>query len=126
MHFEPLPSSAQADKIISAASRRSPLLTNGHGLAGEYERDWEEGMPLGDTFLKVMLRAWSIQERHKRESISPRDILTVIGRKYDQYLDFGQQDAHEFLRQLLDAMRMEELDVSRGFLLSNTYSNLHH
>lgn len=41
-----------------------------------------------------------------------REILTTIGRKYDQYLDFRQQDAHEFLRHMLDAMRMEELDVS--------------
>lgn len=41
-----------------------------------------------------------------------RDLLTALGQKYDQYLDFRQQDAHEFLRQILDAMRMEELDVS--------------
>lgn len=68
-------------------------------------------MPLGDAFVRVMLRGWTIQENRKRESMSPRDVLSAIGRKYDQYLDFGQQDAHEFLRQLLDAMRMEELDV---------------
>ena len=37
--------------------------------------------------------------------------MAVLGKKYDQYLDFGQQDAHEFLRILLDAMRMEEFDV---------------
>ena len=41
-----------------------------------------------------------------------REILTTIGHKYNQYLDFRQQDAHEFLRHMLDAMRMEELDVS--------------
>jgi ubiquitin carboxyl-terminal hydrolase 16/45 len=35
----------------------------------------------------------------------------MLGQKHDQYLDFAQQDAHEFLRLLLDAMRMEELDV---------------
>lgn len=40
-----------------------------------------------------------------------REVLAVLGRKYDQYLDFRQQDAHEFLRLLLDATRMEELDV---------------
>lgn len=40
-----------------------------------------------------------------------RELLNAIGRKYDQYLDFRQQDAHEFLRHMLDAMRMEELDV---------------
>jgi uncharacterized UBP type Zn finger protein len=44
-----------------------------------------------------------------------RDLLATLGQKYDQYLDFRQQDAHEFLRQLLDAMRMEELDVWRLF-----------
>lgn len=41
-----------------------------------------------------------------------RFLLAALGRKYDQYLDFAQQDAHEFLRILLDAMRMEEFDVS--------------
>lgn len=45
-------------------------------------------------------------------ALAHRALLTVLGQKYDQYLDFAQQDAHEFLRILLDAMRMEELDVS--------------
>ena len=49
-------------------------------------------------------------------SLLRREILTTIGRKYDQYLGFRQQDAHEFLRHMLDAMRMEELDVSFAFL----------
>jgi uncharacterized UBP type Zn finger protein len=43
-----------------------------------------------------------------------RPLLGALGQKYDQYLDFAQQDAHEFLRILLDAMRMEEFDV-RGY-----------
>ena len=43
-----------------------------------------------------------------------REVLATLGHKYDQYLDFRQQDAHEFLRLLLDAMRMEELDVRGG------------
>lgn len=46
-----------------------------------------------------------------------RNVLTTIGQKYDQYLDFRQQDAHEFLRHMLDAMRMEELDVCAVFPL---------
>jgi len=45
-----------------------------------------------------------------------RTLLATMGRKYDQYLDFAQQDAHEFLRILLDAMRMEELDVGAFFI----------
>ena len=87
-------------------------------------------MPLGDIFTTIMRKAWGIQDAKRRETMSPkcvdypshptfiltggrirREILTTIGRKYDQYLDFRQQDAHEFLRHMLDAMRMEELDV---------------
>ena len=37
-----------------------------------------------------------------------RSVLGILGQKYDQYLDFAQQDAHEFLRIILDAIRMEE------------------
>ena len=40
-----------------------------------------------------------------------RSVLGALGQKYDQYLDFAQQDAHEFLRIILDAMRMEEQDI---------------
>ncbi|KXN82258.1 Ubiquitin carboxyl-terminal hydrolase 16 [Leucoagaricus sp. SymC.cos] len=68
-------------------------------------------MPIGDQFIEITYRAWRIQSQRKRESLSPKDLLAAVGRKYDQYLDFAQQDAHEFLRILLDAMRMEEQDV---------------
>ena len=37
-----------------------------------------------------------------------RSMLGTLGQKYDQYLDFAQEDAHEFLRIILDAIRMEE------------------
>jgi uncharacterized UBP type Zn finger protein len=47
-----------------------------------------------------------------------RPVLGVLGKKYEQYLDFAQQDAHEFMRILLDAMRMEELDVRTLFVIS--------
>jgi hypothetical protein len=54
-----------------------------------------------------------------------RVLLMVMGEKHGQYMGFGQQDAHEFLRQLLDAMRMEELDVRHVlclYLLSHSSS----
>ncbi|KAF7792057.1 hypothetical protein EIP86_003085 [Pleurotus ostreatoroseus] len=106
VNFEDLPPSS-----ASLSSRRSPQLTNGHGLAGQYEHSWEEGMPLGDVFVALMMKAWGAQQDHRRESLSPKELLETIGRKYDQYLDFRQQDAHEFLRHMLDAMRMEEQDI---------------
>ena len=45
----------------------------------------------------------------------------MIGKKYEQYMDFRQQDAHEFLRHMLDAMRMEELDVRASILSSQAH-----
>lgn len=131
--LSPLPPSVQQSALTSITSRRSPLLTNGHDLGGSYELGWEKGMPIGDLFVSFMKRAWVMQQHQRRENISPRrvlycsqwavnsysspfpshrDLLAALGQKYDQYLDFRQQDAHEFLRQLLDAMRMEEMDVS--------------
>ena len=87
-----------------------------------------DGMPLGDAFVQLMLKAWKAQDERARTTMMPRcvyfagllvysltsvrrEVLARLGAKYDQYLDFRQQDAHEFLRHLLDAMRMEELDV---------------
>ncbi|KZT70482.1 cysteine proteinase [Daedalea quercina L-15889] len=109
--FQPLPPSIQSNFGSSVLAHRSPQLTNGHGLGGEHERPWQEGMPLGDVFIDVMRKAWDIREGRTRQNLTPKEVLFTIGKKYDQYMDFRQQDAHEFLRHMLDAMRMEELDI---------------
>ncbi|KAJ3871819.1 cysteine proteinase [Lentinula edodes] len=111
VHFEPIPSQVQEHSNTLLASQRSPQLTNGHELGGIYEQKWDNSMPIGDVFISIMYRAWEAQRLRKRESMSPQQLLATLGRKYDQYMDFAQQDAHEFLRILLDAMRMEEFDV---------------
>ncbi|CAA7268388.1 unnamed protein product [Cyclocybe aegerita] len=111
VHFNPIPAEIQQTAVTPILSRRSPQLTNGHNLAGKYEQLWVNTMPIGDMFLTVLYKSWEAQAARKRESISPKSILGALGQKYDQYLDFAQQDAHEFLRILLDAMRMEEQDV---------------
>lgn len=109
--FKPIPLVVQSSTDIPVASHRSPELTNGHGVGGEFELPRTDGLAIGDTFIDLMLQAWSMQHDRDRNSLSPRELLTALGQKYDQYLDFRQQDAHEFLRQLLDAMRMEEVDI---------------
>ncbi|KAJ2930968.1 hypothetical protein H1R20_g6120, partial [Candolleomyces eurysporus] len=111
VHFAPIPPAVQERSAVLLAGQRSPQLTNGHHLSGPYEKPWVNTMPIGDVFLSVMYKAWDQQARRQREILSPRSILGALGQKYDQYLDFAQQDAHEFLRILLDAMRMEEWDI---------------
>lgn len=51
------------------------------------------------------------EEESSARSMSLRGVLREIARKYDQYDDYRQQDAHELLRHLLDSMEMEEKDV---------------
>ncbi|KJA16648.1 hypothetical protein HYPSUDRAFT_47129 [Hypholoma sublateritium FD-334 SS-4] len=109
--FAPIPQEMQMNAASPIVSRRSPQLTNGHNLAGSYEQPWVNSMPIGDMFLTVMYKAWDSQAAKRKDVLSPKPILAALGQKYDQYLDFAQQDAHEFLRILLDAMRMEEQDI---------------
>ncbi|CCM00727.1 uncharacterized protein FIBRA_02767 [Fibroporia radiculosa] len=111
VNFRSVPASLKSTLGTSIVAQRSPQLTNGHGLGGQYEHAKVEDMPLGDTFIDVMRKGWDIQESQRRESMSPKELLFTMGKKYDQYMDFRQQDAHEFLRHMLDAMRMEEMDI---------------
>ncbi|KAF8639111.1 hypothetical protein AX17_001726 [Amanita inopinata Kibby_2008] len=110
-HFSPIPPDVQTRSSTFLVSSRSPQLTNGHGIAGPHEQSPVDNMPVGDQFFSFMSRAWDVQSARQRVPLSPKLLLAVLGKKYQQYLDFAQQDAHEFLRILLDAMRMEELDV---------------
>ncbi|KAG1902495.1 peptidase C19, ubiquitin carboxyl-terminal hydrolase 2 [Suillus fuscotomentosus] len=109
--FQDIPPAVQLSASIPVASRRSPELTNGHGLAGHYERPWTPGLPIGDLFVTLLRQAWAMQDDRQRNYLKPKELLASVGQKYDQYLDFRQQDAHEFLRHLLDAMQMEEADI---------------
>ncbi|KAF9523266.1 hypothetical protein CPB83DRAFT_863137 [Crepidotus variabilis] len=111
VYFNPIPEEIQNTSATPIVSTRSPQLTNGHVFAGPYKQPYVDAMPIGDMFLNTVYKAWGVQAGRRREVLSPRNLLTTLGRKYDQYLDFAQQDAHEFLRILLDAMRMEEFDL---------------
>ncbi|KDN36014.1 cysteine proteinase [Tilletiaria anomala UBC 951] len=44
-------------------------------------------------------------------TLNPKELLKSLGKAYEQYNDYEQQDCHEVLRLLLDSCRMEEIDV---------------
>lgn len=50
-------------------------------------------------------------ETSSTRSMRLHHLLREMARKYDQYDDYMQQDAHELLRHLLDSMEMEEKDI---------------
>ncbi|KAF9788165.1 cysteine proteinase [Thelephora terrestris] len=125
VHFDSNCQPFQTETSGPILAKRSPQLTNDHGLGGSADHQPINSMPLGDAFVRFLLRAWLIQDDRRREIITPKEVLAMLGRKYDQYLDFRQQDAHEFLRLLLDAMRMEELDVREHTLPPDPLSFLY-
>lgn len=89
---------------------RSPALRNGRGPQRLRHVD---GMEICMTFIRTLEHGWHLRDTtpaRQRVSMNVRELRNRVGRKYDQYLDFQQQDAHEFLRHLLDCMYMEELD----------------
>lgn len=99
----PLPtvSAASAQHKSSAPTNNNPT----------YEPDLLD-LPLNTAFRHVLEKFWT--DTHKSRAsinVNPKRLLNQIGKKYDQYLEYGQQDGHELMRHLLDACRMEELDL---------------
>ena len=82
--FEDPPPGLRSSTGLSILARRSPQLTNGHGLGGADEKARVGGMPLGDVFIETMRRAWSIQEARRRESMSPKCVIVMLG--YPRYI----------------------------------------
>ncbi|CDR99186.1 hypothetical protein [Sporisorium scitamineum] len=76
-----------------------------------YEPDVHD-LPLNTAFRHVLEKFWTDgHESRASVNVNPKRLLNQIGKKYDQYLEYGQQDGHELMRHLLDACRMEELDL---------------
>lgn len=117
--------------VMSASGRHDGATSNandavaaGAGTSAITEAH-ETDLPLNTVFRKVLEQTWTqtqggrlaggtpVTKRGKGSaSVNPKPLLTLMTRKYDQYGEYGQQDGHELLRHLLDAMRMEEFDVS--------------
>jgi hypothetical protein len=78
-------------------------------------------LPVTKTFLASLQKAWRMKdagggtsgsgETSSSRSMRLHHLLREMARKYDQYDDYMQQDAHELLRHLLDSMEMEEKDI---------------
>ncbi|KAK0547466.1 hypothetical protein OC844_007147 [Tilletia horrida] len=97
---------------IPLGTREAPL---SDALRTHLSRAWSHRPPMAGSSSSSSSSSTSINTRKKSaasaHSLNPRPLLNALARKYDQYGDFAQQDAHELLRHLLDACRMEEVDL---------------
>jgi hypothetical protein len=72
---------------------------------------------LNTAFRHTLEQTWpsANSNRHRRggkvPAVNAKPLLGALIRKYSHYGDYGQQDGHELLVHLLDAMRMEEMDL---------------
>ncbi|PWN23106.1 peptidase C19, ubiquitin carboxyl-terminal hydrolase 2 [Microstroma glucosiphilum] len=70
-------------------------------------------LSLSNSFRFTLEKTWKEPSKAtnvRPASHSPKALLKLLARKFDQFGHYEQQDAHELLRLLLDAMRMEEMD----------------
>ncbi|SPC61296.1 uncharacterized protein UHOD_01293 [Ustilago sp. UG-2017b] len=108
-----------------------PLSSHQNGAAPStsmYEPDALD-LPLNTAFRHVLEQFWTDAHKPRNSiNINPKRLLNQLGKKYDQYLEYGQQDGHELMRHLLDACRMEELDVIKKMRPPppNKKANLNH
>ena len=78
--------------------------------------------PIGELFTSLVNEVWSPKSLQSStsgstqqilKSISPRGMIATIRRVGKQFKPFQQEDAHEYLRQLLDCMHEEVLKANK-------------
>lgn len=72
VHFHPNSRPFQTETSGPILAKRSPQLTNGHGLGAEADHSPINSMPLGGAFVRFLLRAWTIQDGRMREIATPK------------------------------------------------------
>jgi hypothetical protein len=77
VHFNSNGQPFQTETSGPILAKRSPQLTNGHGLGGSSDHEPVNSMPLGDAFIRFLLRAWTIQDDRKREIGTPRSVCQI-------------------------------------------------
>ena len=74
VHFNSSDRPFQTETSGPILAKRSPQLTNGHGLGGSSDHEPINSMPLGDAFVRFLLHAWTIQDGRKREIATPKSV----------------------------------------------------
>jgi hypothetical protein len=77
VHFDSNAQPFQTETSGPILAKRSPQLTNGHGLGGSADHEHVSSMPLGDAFVRFLLRAWTMQDNRRREIGSPRSVHQI-------------------------------------------------
>lgn len=68
--------------------------------------------PIAEIFTSLVHEIWGEASNTSRKAILPRGMVTTIRRVGKQFKAFRQEDAHEYLRQLLDCMHEEVLKAN--------------
>ncbi|KAK4683803.1 hypothetical protein P7C73_g6422, partial [Tremellales sp. Uapishka_1] len=129
--FQALSATAPLISLLSSSLTPSPTALLPHTpvpsslipslLPSASEPPQYELLPVTRAFLASLSKSWLMKdagggttgstETSPTRSMSLRNLMKEIARKYDQYDDYRQQDAEELFRHLLDSMEMEERDL---------------
>lgn len=69
------------------------------------------GLPITSALSHVLAKL----AKDESTAAKPAQLLKELSKKREEYADYDQQDAHELLRVLVDGVRMEEVDLMKGW-----------
>jgi len=92
------------------------LLTESEDILSRLQKHDNKLKSIIELFTILVREVW--QNLQRGPSISPKGLVTSIRRVGKQFKPFRQEDAHEYLRQLIDTMH-EEILKSHGLKLSD-------
>ncbi|KAJ1925115.1 hypothetical protein IWQ60_004756, partial [Tieghemiomyces parasiticus] len=70
--------------------------------------------PLSRSFVGVLNEVWGALEQGRNgHVVDPDPLFSAVSRRWRQFKGYQQQDSHEFLRMLLDALRDEAVKLHR-------------
>ncbi|KAL8287010.1 hypothetical protein RQP46_004016 [Phenoliferia psychrophenolica] len=77
-------------------------------------------LPISEALVTILAKlepdALLGPKRKNPHTFNPKGLLRELSKKYEEYAAATQQDAHEVLRHLIDALMMEEVDLIKKIL----------
>ncbi|RKP39599.1 hypothetical protein BJ085DRAFT_30830 [Dimargaris cristalligena] len=115
--------------LLATRPLRDQLRLSAEGLEGADSAGENESMPLKShrfslfapappspltyPFVSVLNNVWSNTERGRDSVVNPNPLFSAVSRRWRQFKGYQQQDSHEFLRMLFDALQEEAVKIHR-------------
>ncbi|KAM0746913.1 cysteine proteinase [Meredithblackwellia eburnea MCA 4105] len=108
--------------IIESPPANSPALASISPYSPTYDAAVQplSPLPISQALINILEKLEPdpnlVEKRVRPKTFNPKALLRELSRKYEDYAQATQQDAHEVLRHLIDSVMMEEVDLIKKIL----------